>query len=164
MPSRRSCDAQPASRRSVVVATRDDGAATAVATVDLAAFGKRLNEWKTVEEVRDGLLAAMPPRSVCLDAGPERWARTRGQGPPRDYLLRFASGGGGTTERLVKLYVYQSRLYMLTIQYDSSKISRDEIEPVVSSFEAFPVSSLRGGLLSSTAAAGLRPPIELPSF
>ena len=49
---------------------------------------------------------------------------------------------------MVKLTVRQSRLYTLTLRAEAPPPAvRAELESILNSFDAFPVSSLRGGLL-----------------
>ena len=53
--------------------------------------------------------------------------------------------------------MHQSRLYTLAVQTEAAA----EEQQILASFEAFPVSSMRGGLLSSEAPAKIRPPLRL---
>ena len=145
---------KPPGRRYSVLALRD-GVAALEANVDLGAYGKRLSEWQTLDEVASGLLASLPPTTRLAEAKAET---NRSGKQARYYLFRFVGANGG--ERMVKLGVQQSRLYTLTLQCDvaPSDAQRAELEAIASTYQAFPVSSMRGGLLSSTAPAVLRPP------
>ena len=79
----------------------------------------------------------------------------------RYYLLRFLGADG--SERMVKLSVQQSRLYSLHLQVNAppSPALRAELEAIAESYQAFPVSSMRGGLLRHVCGgltpAGLTP-------
>lgn len=150
------CRGEDSGRRVVVRGERDGGGATATATVDLGAYGKRLGEWATLEQVRDDYRNRWPLASRGEMRCTEARAETSKGGTPRYYVLRFEGSRGGV--RLVKIGVQQSRLYMLTL--DAAAAAGGEaladLDSVMRSFEAFPVSSLRGGLLSSSEPAVLR--------
>ena len=70
-------------------------------------------------------------------------------------MLRFQDG---TTEQAIKLAVRQSRLYCIAVQTRLQSQLAAERDAILSSFEAYPVSSMRGGLLSSDAPPTLRTP------
>ena len=114
----------------------------------------RLADWATLQQARDRLLALLPT-TTCVSASTE----TSKGGAPLAYTLRFVSSGVGPREYVVKLMVRQSRLYMLTLQSDQPGL-RPELEGIESSFSAFPVSSMRGGLLSSASQPAVRLPVE----
>ena len=100
------------------------------------------------------LQATLPSTKLC-DAVKET---NKSGAQSRYYVVRFRGASSG--ERLVKVSVQQSRLFTLTLQTDSapSPALREELEAIARSYQSFPVSSLRGGLLSSTAPAVLTPP------
>ena len=140
-------------RRVIVRATREAGGARAAATVDLGAFGMRLSDWASLEEVVERYLASVDADAVLKSATADRSK----SGAARYYRLRFETAGG-VEERWVKLAVQQSRLYMLTVdgRRGAAEIAA-EMEEIERSFEAFPVSSMRGGLLRGDGPAVLNP-------
>jgi hypothetical protein len=142
-------------RRSSVLASRADGEAMLEANVDLGAYGKRLADFGTLNEVARMLQASLPPTAKLTEAQAETNGRSR---QSRYYRLRFAGASGG--ERLVKVGLQQSRLYTMSLQTDvaPSPALRAELEAIAGSYQAFPVSSMRGGLLSSTSPADVLPP------
>lgn len=151
--SRRKCTLP--GRRESVVACRAAGESILEATVDLGAFGNRLTEFATLDEAVSQLQALLPSTARLVSAQME----TSGRGSQaRYYTARFAGASG--SERLIKLGVQQSRLYTLHLQTDlaPSAAMRAELEGIAETYQVFPVSSLRGGLLSSTAPAIVRPP------
>ena len=146
-------------RREAVLAYRSGGEAVLEADVDLGAFGTQLADFGTLDEVARGLLASLPATAELADA---RTELSRSGGPPCFYVLRFVGARG--SERSVKLGVRQSRLYALHVQTSGapSAALRAELEGLAATYQVFPVSSMRGGLLSSSAPALLRPPSQLP--
>jgi len=145
-------------RRTIVAARRRGGGAEATATIDLGAYGKCLRDFGTVDEVGAALMAGLPESAKLREASV---ITTKG-GFANYYVYKIATG---RSERLVKIGVRQSRLYTLTVQLGSGVTTIDEAEQaelraeaerISASFEAFPVSSLRGGLISSDAPAVIR--------
>ena len=154
---REACDA--AGRRLIAASQSPDGGALATVTIDLGAYGKQLQDYASLQTVSDGLLAVLPATTRLREASVAT-ARS-GSLAPSYYVLRFEAGEELT---LVKLTVRQSRLYTLTLRTTAtprSTTAQAELEGVLASFDAYPVSSLRGGLLSSTAPALLRAPPPL---
>jgi hypothetical protein len=152
---REQCEAT--GRRVIVAARSPDGRAVATVTVDLGAYGKKLTDFASLQTISEGTLAAFEG-STLREA--TEVASRGGSLAPNYYVLRFEHAG--RFEHVVKLTVRQSRLYTLTIRAEAPPPAlRAELESILSSFDAFPVSSLRGGLLSSAAPALLRPaPLE----
>ena len=150
-PGQTPCSTIP-NRRAVARARRDDGRAWAEATVDLADYGMKLGEFVSLSEAATKL---MPPNARLLDAS----ATTSKAGAPKFYVLRYALGGAAPAERVVRLAVQQSRLYTLTLQAEAPVAPEveGELNAILQSYSAFPVSTLRGGLLSSKAEPLLRP-------
>ena len=145
-------------RREFVTARRADGTAALEATVDLGEYGTRLSDFMSVDDAANKLLASLPPSASLVSANAE--TSKSGQ-TARNYVYVLRLGGGG--ERIIKLFVQQSRLYMLTLQTDAqpSPELRAELDGIAQTFVAFPVSTLRGGLLRSNAPPTLKPPASL---
>ena len=139
---REQCEAT--GRRVIVAARSPDGRAVATVTVDLGAYGKKLTDFASLQTISEGTLAAFEG-STLREA--TEVASRGGSLAPNYYVLRFEHAG--RFEHVVKLTVRQSRLYTLTIRAEAPPPAlRAELESILSSFDAFPVSSLRGGLLS----------------
>ena len=116
----------------------------ATVTVDLGAYGKKLTDFASLQTISEGTLAAFEG-STLREA--TEVASRGGSLAPNYYVLRFEHAG--RFEHVVKLTVRQSRLYTLTLRAEAPPPAlRAELESILSSFDAFPVSSLRGGLLS----------------
>ena len=153
---REQCEAT--GRRVITAARSPDGRALATLTVDLGAYGKKLTDFASLQTISTDMLAFF--EGSTLSEASEVASRRGSLSAPNYYVLRFEEGReAGRSEQAVKLTVRQSRLYTLTLQAEApSPALRAELEGILSSFDAFPVSSLRGGLLSSAAPALLRPP------
>ena len=157
-PSRNRAQCEAYGRRAVVTARRAGGGAAASATVDLGGFGNRLAEYATLDEAADSMASALPRSARLLHAS----ARTSRAGVPTYYELRYRDGARALD---IKLGVRQSRLYTLAVERsdadDASAIGaelRAEAQSIFDSFAAYPVSSMRGGLLRSDDPPVLRPP------
>ena len=163
-PGRAACIGEGPGRRVAVRGAREGGGAMATATVDLGAYGKRLGEWATLEQARAQYESGWPPAKRLEMRCVSAVAQTSKGGTPRSYTLRF-EGASSEAVRIVKLSVQQSRLYMLTLDVSRSTPDLEaDIDAIGRSFEAFPVSSMRGGLLSSNEPAPLRPVEGLAAF
>ena len=142
-PDRGRAQCEAAGRRVIVAVHSPDGSAVATVTVDLGAYGKKLTDFASLQTISEGTLAAFEG-STLREA--MEVASRRGSLAPNYYVLRFEQG---RVEHVVKLTVRQSRLYTLTLRAEAPPPAlRAELESILSSFDAFPVSSLRGGLLS----------------
>ena len=160
-PSGRDPQCTLSGRRESVLAYRAGNEAVLEANVDLGAYGMRLADFESLEEVVRDLQAVLPPSVRLLDAQAETNGRSSKQS--RYYVVRFVGATGG--ERLVKMSVQQSRLYTLSLQTDvtPSPALRAELDAIARKYQVFPVSSMRGGLLRSTAPARILPPsLRLP--
>jgi len=149
-PARRRLECSALGRRAVVTAQRVSGGGLVSATVDMGAFGKRLGEFASLQEITAMVTASQPDSARMLDASA---ITSRSGKAPLYYVLRYRNGD---SERVVKLAVQQNRLYMLTVQADARAGLGAEIAAIVASYNVFPVSTMRGGLLSSDAPAVVR--------
>ena len=130
-----------------VVAYRDGGEAALEADVDLGSYGNRLADVLSLDEAARGLLESLPAGAELAEARADRSGKQA-----RYYLFRFLGASG--SERMVKLSVQQSRLYTLHLQINSpSPALQAELLAIADSYQAFPISSMRGGLLRAGAAA-----------
>ena len=118
-------------RREFVTARRADGTAALEATVDLGEYGTRLSDFMSIDDAANKLLASLPPSASLVSANAE--TSKSGQ-TARNYVYVLRLGGGG--ERIIKLFVQQSRLYMLTLQTDAqpSPELRAELDGIAQTF------------------------------